>query len=111
MKKLLYLLPLLLLTGCGSNAGTGGASSKYSVRLTWVAPTPGSDPAVSYNVYREMTSDNTFEKVNTSAIAGVTYTDSAVQLGASYLYVVRAVGADGQEGDASNTATVTIPSN
>ena len=111
----LLCLPLLsLLTGCGSyivsSPSLTGASSKYSIHLTWDAP-GGGDPAVSYNVYRELTTGAVgYAQINTSPVAAVTYTDKYVQLGASYSYVVRAVDAAGEESGVSNTATVTVPS-
>ncbi|MGA7523649.1 MAG: fibronectin type III domain-containing protein [Acidobacteriaceae bacterium] len=88
-----------------------GASSSYAIRLTWSAPV-GSDPAVSYNVYRELSAGAVgFAQINTSPVVAVTYTDNAVQPGESYTYVVRAMDAEGEESDPSNSATFTIPSN
>ncbi|HEX3663033.1 MAG TPA: fibronectin type III domain-containing protein [Acidobacteriaceae bacterium] len=113
--KLLWLLPLLVLTSCGStimspSANLTGASSIYAVRLTWTPP-GGSDPAVSYNVYRELSGGAIgFAQINSSPVAAATYTDKAVGLGVSYTYVVRAMDAQGEESDPSNTATFTIPS-
>lgn len=113
---LIGLLPLVLLISCGTTIGSAspgltGATSKYSIQLSWVAP-GGSDPAASYNVYRKVTGGTAgFEQVNTSPVLQVTYTDRAVQLGVSYTYEVRAVDADGGESEPSNIATFTIPSN
>lgn len=113
MKKLLCMAALLLLTGCGSHViplSAAAAASKHSVLLTWHAP-GGDDPAISYNVYRELESGAPgFRQINTSPVPGVTYRDTAVQPGASYAYVVRAVDASGNESAPSNTAVVTIPS-
>lgn len=113
MRKILWLLPLL--AGCGSQTipsnTTMGASSKYTIQLTWQEPS-GSDPAVSYNIYRETTADaGGFSQVNTFPVVAVTYTDSNVRLGTSYMYVVRAMDAEGQESAPSNTATVKVPAN
>lgn len=114
LRKLVLLLPLLLLAGCGSHfASTDptGPVTKYGVQLKWDAP-GGSDPAASYNVYRELAGSTIgYTQVNTSPIAAVSYTDKNVQVGVSYTYVVRAVDAGGGESDPSNSITVTIPSN
>ncbi|HEY1807661.1 MAG TPA: fibronectin type III domain-containing protein [Acidobacteriaceae bacterium] len=115
INKLFFFLSLLLFTGCGTTiispgANLTGASSKYGIQLKWDAP-GGSDRAVSYDVYRELTTGTVgFQQINTSPVADVTYTDKAVQLGVSYTYVVRALDAEGAESDPSNVATVTVPS-
>lgn len=116
MKKLdlLCLVPLSLLTSCGTQIiaapAVTGAASKYSVQLTWDQPA-GNDPIVSYNVYREQAAEAVgFAQINNAPVVTVTYTDRNVQLGASYAYVVRAMDAAGEESPLSNTATVTIPS-
>jgi hypothetical protein len=110
-------LSLPLLTGCGTtiisgstSPGLSGNPSKYGIQLKWNAP-GGSDPAVSYNVYRELTTGTVgFQQINTAPVLEVTFTDKAVQLGTSYTYVVRAVDAEGAESDPSNVATVAVPS-
>lgn len=115
MKKLdlLSLLLLPLITSCGSHivsaSGLAGVSSKYTVQLTWNEP-GSADPAVSYNVYRELTTGPVgFAQINTSPVVATTYTDTQVQLGTSYSYVVRAVDAEGGESNVSNIATVQVP--
>lgn len=111
--NLLCLVALLFPSGCGTQYGAApgtDTSSKYGVQLMWNAP-GGSDPAVSYNVYRELTAGTVgFQQINTSPVTALTYTDKGVQLGTSYTYVVRALDAEGGESDPSNTATVVVPS-
>jgi hypothetical protein len=114
IRRLLFLLPLPLLSSCGSQIGSSDLTrtpTKYGVQLKWDAP-GGSDAAVSYNVYRELTGgSSSFAQINTSPVVAVSYTDKNVQLGASYTYAVSAVDAGGGESGPSNTITVTIPSN
>lgn len=51
---------------------------QHIVTLTWVAPT-GTDPAVSYNVYRGTVSAGPYTKINTSPVTSVTYADTFQQ--------------------------------
>ncbi|MFZ0630185.1 MAG: fibronectin type III domain-containing protein [Acidobacteriaceae bacterium] len=115
-KTLLGFLPVLLLSGCGTTTAAApnlatAAASKYSAQLTW-NPSGGSDPAASYNVYRELAGGSAgFQQINTSPVLQATYTDRTVQLGVSYTYEIRAVDAEGNESEPSNITTVVIPSN
>ncbi len=103
----------LTVTSSGSNSpaaislsGTGVAPA--SVALSWIAST--SPDIAGYNEYRG-TSVGTYSKVNTSLVAGITYTDAAVQSGQNltYYYVVTAVNSSGVESAQSGPASVTVP--
>ncbi len=63
--------------------------------LNWVA---SSSPNVAgYNVYRSTTSGGTYTKLNSSLVAGTTFTDTSCQPGQTYYYVATAVDASGNE--------------
>ncbi len=69
----------------------------HSVSLTWVAST--STNVVGYNVYRGATPGGPYTLLTSTRVAGLAYTDNAVQAGQTYYYVVTAV-------DSSNNASV-----
>lgn len=69
----------------------------HSVSLTWVAST--STNVVGYNVYRGAAPGGPYTLLTSTRVAGLAYTDNAVQAGQTYYYVVTAV-------DSSNNASV-----
>jgi fibronectin type 3 domain-containing protein len=83
-----------------------------SVTLTWVAPSPvgGSGTVGGYNVYRSPSSTTSYAKLNTTANAGLTYTDSSVSAGSSYSYCVTTVDSLGDESACSAPVTANVPS-
>jgi hypothetical protein len=88
-------------------SGTGVQATPHTVALSWTA---SSTSTVSgYNVYRSTTSGSGYSKVNGTLVAGVNYTDSAVQNGTTYYYVTTAVDAGGSESGYSNEASAVIP--
>jgi hypothetical protein len=94
------------LTGTGEAAAS---SASYQVNLSWTAPTSSSDPVSGYNIYRATGTSSTFQKLNSSVSAPVSYTDDSVQGSTSYQYYVTAVDSSGVESVPSNTATVAVP--
>jgi hypothetical protein len=76
------------------------------VVLRWKASTT---PNVRYNVYRGSSSRFHPEKLNSMPIEGTTFTDTTVVSGQSYWYVVKAVGAKGEESQPSEEISATIP--
>jgi hypothetical protein len=89
-----------------SLSGTG----VHDVVLTWTAnETSG---VTGYNVYRGTTSGGeSSTALNSTPINGTTYPDTNVTAGASYYYVVKAVGSDGvTQSASSNEASATVPS-
>jgi fibronectin type 3 domain-containing protein len=76
------------------------------VTLNWVAST---STVSGYNVYRSTTNGSGYSKLNSSLIPAVTYTDTSVQSGTTYYYVVTAVDSSGDESTDSNQATAVIP--
>jgi fibronectin type 3 domain-containing protein len=82
------------------------AGKPHTVTLTWKA-SPTRVPG--YNVYRKSSSETEYRKINSSLVGGLTYTDAAVESGATYHYMVRAVDADGRESVNSHEFTVAVP--
>ncbi len=87
----------------------GGACAVESyVALTWTAST---SPNISgYNVYRATVSGGPYTAVNTGLVTAPSYTDSSVQTGQTYYYVVTAVNTSEVESGYSNQATAAVPS-
>jgi fibronectin type 3 domain-containing protein len=89
-----------------SLSGSGVAPIQHSVDLSWTAST---SIVVGYNVYRGTQSGGPYTKINSSLNATTAYTDSTVQSGATYYYVVTAVDATNAESAYSNQAVAVIP--
>ncbi|HVM47623.1 MAG TPA: chitobiase/beta-hexosaminidase C-terminal domain-containing protein [Candidatus Acidoferrum sp.] len=85
----------------------GAVTNIGQVTLTW---TPVSCPGVTYNVKRSPSSGGPYTIISTN-ITATTYTDASTNLinGATYYYVVSAVGLGGQESDNSAERKVTLP--
>ena len=85
--------------------GTGGQLSSHSVALNW---DPSSSPIVGYYVYRVL-ADGTYVKMNTAPVVPTDYTDTNIQSGQTYTYVVTAVDTDNVESVYSDPAVAIIP--
>ncbi|HVB59514.1 MAG TPA: choice-of-anchor D domain-containing protein [Candidatus Acidoferrales bacterium] len=70
-----------------SLSGTG-AQQSHSVVLTWAAST--SSGVTGYNIYRGSSSSGPYSLTSSSA-SGTTFTDTAVQSGQTYYYVVTSI--------------------
>jgi fibronectin type 3 domain-containing protein len=86
--------------------GTGAVSS-HSVAISWNASTSS---VAGYNAYRGNQSGGPYTKLNSALVATNPYTDSAVEAGQTYFYVVTAVNSSGVESPYSNEAQATVPS-
>lgn len=84
---------------------TAPPSSTKVVSLSWKAST--SSGVVGYYVYRGTTSGGPYTKLDSSPIAGTSYSDSSVSSG-EYYYVVAAINLDGTESGYSNQAAVSV---
>ena len=101
------------LTGCslksspnpGPGPSPGPTDGAHTVSLAWKAST--SSNVVGYNVYRGTTSGSygLLDSMN----ASTSFTDSTVQNGQTYFYVVTAVDSSGMESPHSNVAQAIIP--
>jgi hypothetical protein len=85
--------------------GSGGQLSSHTVALSWDAST---SDVVGYYVYR-MLADGTYGKINSAPVVLTDYTDTNIQSGQTYTYVVTAVDADNVESDYSDPVLATIP--
>jgi hypothetical protein len=89
-------------------SGTGTTTtSSHSATLNWTAST--STNVVGYYIYRGTQTGGPYTKVNSTAVAATTYTDSNVLAGTTYYYVVTAVNGSGQESGYSSQVSATIP--
>jgi hypothetical protein len=83
------------------------AASSHSVLLNW---TPSPSPGVTgYNVYRSLTSGTGYVKINSSAVGGLSYTDSTVSNSTTYYYVTTSVDNSGDESPYSMEVQMVIP--
>jgi len=72
--------------------GTGTAQL-YSVNLYWNA----SDDVVGYNVYRSLSPNGKYSRINPTLDPNTAYTDGTVASGQTYYYEATSVNASGQE--------------
>jgi hypothetical protein len=86
-----------------------GTGLPHEVALNWQAPSSTTDAVAGYNVYRAISGNSSYQKLNASLQTQTTYTDSTPQGSVSYLYYVTSVDGSGLESVPSNTASVTIP--
>ncbi len=105
---------VLWISSCGhtstSNAphqNPGTASTAHSVTLNWTASTSA---VVGYNIYRAAQSGGPYTKLNSSLVRATNYTDTTVQAGHTYLYVVTATDAQGHESGFSSKIQAVVPS-
>jgi hypothetical protein len=96
----------------GTPTGNGAPQSQRVVNLTWKASTSA---GVRYNVYRSSnqggclkTNSNNCQKISPSPVPSTNYTDSTVQAGQRYFYVVKAVYSGGPESGPSNEAQAAV---
>ncbi len=87
--------------------GVGVAAGPHSTDLSW---DPSKDVVIGYNVYRGGKQGGPYGQINPVLDASTSYTDSLVDAGATYYYVVTAVNAENQESTYSNEVRVAIPS-
>jgi hypothetical protein len=82
------------------------ATALHSILLSWNASQ--SSNLAYYNLYRGIVSGGPYPVVTSVGLV-TTYTDSNVQAGETYYYVVTAVNASGAESTYSNEASATLP--
>jgi hypothetical protein len=90
-----------------SASGSGTPPPQHSVTLNWNASTSAN--VVGYNVYRGGQSGGPYSKINSALDPSTTDTDTNVQGGQTYYYVVTAVDASGLESGYSNQVQAIIP--
>ena len=89
--------------------GTGASTVAYEVNLTWDAPTSSPQAVTGYNVYRAPSGSTSYQQINPSAVTKTAYTDTSVQDGQVYDYIVESLDAAGATSAPSNMASVDIP--
>ena len=88
-------------------SGTCVIGNPHTVSMTWTASTSAN--VTGYNIYRATTSGGPYTKVNSSLMAGTSYTDSTVQSGQTYYYVATAMDNTNAESSYSNQPQAVIP--
>jgi hypothetical protein len=84
-----------------------GIQQAPTVALGWTASTSS---VIGYNVYRGTTTGGPYSsKLTSSPVASTQFTDTAVQSGQTYYYVVTSVNSSDLESVYSGQATATIP--
>ena len=91
-----------------SLSGTGAAVS-YKVNLSWNAPASSPEPVAGYSVYRAPRGSSSYAQLNSAVMTQTTYTDTNVQNGQTYNYIVESVDASGIQSVPSNTTVIPIP--
>jgi hypothetical protein len=89
-----------------SLSGTGVTGTSHSVTLNWNAST---STVAGYRTYRSTVSGGPYTALNSAANPLLKYTDSTVQAGTTYYYVVTSVAADTTESAYSSQVTAVVP--
>jgi len=89
-----------------SLTGTGTTATAHTVGLSWTAST---SVVVGYNVYRGSQTGGPYQRLNASLQSASGFTDSGVNSGQTYFYVVTAVDGSGNESAFSNEASAVVP--
>jgi HYDIN/CFA65/VesB-like, Ig-like domain/Cep192 domain 4/Immunoglobulin domain/Immunoglobulin I-set domain len=95
-------------TNSPSNVSLSGSGVvSHRVLLSWIPSATSS--IAGYQVYSSTVSGGPYTKLTTSAVAGTDFTDSSVQNGGTYYYVVTAVNSKAQESSYSTQVSAVIP--
>ncbi len=89
-----------------SLSGTGVAAVPPSVLLSW---SPSVSAVIGYNTYTSQQSGGPYTKLTSSPVAATSYTDTAVQPGLTYYFVVTAVDSSNVESAYSSEVSALIP--
>lgn len=91
----------------GTEALSGsGLQPAHSVALAWNA---SPSTVVGYNIYRGGQTGGPYTRLNASVQPGLTFSDTAVQAGVTYFYVVTAVDGNSVESLFSNESAALVP--
>lgn len=97
------------LTNGTATVALSGTGVTYGVELNWDAPPINPETIAGYRVYRSSGSGSNYQLLNSNVDAETTYTDTTVQNGNVYVYIVESVNSSGVQSSPSNTTTVTVP--
>jgi hypothetical protein len=89
-----------------SLSGSGSASVAHAVDLTWA---PSTSNVAGYDVLRSDVSGGPYAKLDSSVVTATSFSDTSVQAGKTYYYVVAAVSAAGVASADSIQASATVP--
>jgi Abnormal spindle-like microcephaly-assoc'd, ASPM-SPD-2-Hydin len=89
-----------------SVSGTGTPAVQHTVSLSW---TPSTSTVVGYNVYRGSQNGGPYVLISSGTAVSSSYTDSSVQSGQNYYYVVTGVDGSGNESVYSNQTQAVVP--
>jgi fibronectin type 3 domain-containing protein len=87
-------------------SGWGTSAPQHSVALSWNAST---STVAGYNVYRGIVASGPYTQINSALDTMTGDTDSTVQGGQTYYYVVTAVDSTGAESSYSNQTQAVVP--
>ena len=89
-----------------SLSGTGVAAVNHSVALAW---SPSTSTVVGYNTYSSTLSGGPYTKLSGTLVTGTSYTDTNVQSGQTYYFVVTAVDSSNVESAYSGEVSALVP--
>jgi hypothetical protein len=87
-------------------SGTGVAAVSHSVALAW---SPSTSTVMGYNAYTSAQSGGPYTKLTGTPVAATTYTDSSVQAGQTYYFVVTSVDSNNVESAYSAEVSALVP--
>jgi fibronectin type 3 domain-containing protein len=87
--------------------GTGVALVNHSVSLSWTASTSAN--VTSYNNYSSTRSGGPYTRLTATPSSTTTYTDTTVQTGQTYYYVVTSVDSNNVESAYSTEVSAIVP--
>jgi hypothetical protein len=87
-------------------SGTGVAAVSHTVSLTW---SPSASSVIGYNAYSSLVSGGPYTKMTSTPDAATSYTDSSVQAGKTYFFVVTSVDSSNVESAFSAEVSALIP--
>lgn len=87
-------------------SGSGSTSVSHAIDLTWA---PSTSTVAGYDVFRSEVSGGPYAKLDSNVVSTTSYSDTSVQAGKTYFYVVAAVSAAGVESTNSIQASATVP--
>ena len=87
-------------------SGTGMVPVTHSANLSWA---PDASSVIGYNTYVSTVSGGPYTKLTSTPVASTDYTDSAVQAGQTYYYVVTSVATGDVESAYSTQVSALIP--
>jgi len=88
-------------------SGSGVTAAAHSVALSWAAS--GSSGVVGYDVYRSTVSGGPYTRLDSAPVNALDYTDSTVQSGTQYFYVLTSVTSGGVQSGYSSQIAVSVP--